>query len=357
MYHALRQIHIHAAHWHHAWSETILSLFLVVFILASPASAALRFQERSLYINNNEPGATTSYTLSFRYMSPQLLGSVDLLFCNDPIPYHPCVKPAGLDVSNSVLATQAGETGYSILTKSNNHIVLTRPPSLMTAGASSYKFDNIKNPTDDSQAFAIRIKSHASTNATGPQIDFGSVRGQVATGVTLQTQVPPMLIFCAAQEVTDDCNQTNDTYYSDMGQLAPSSTLSAQSQMTVGTNASGGFAITANGTSLSAGTNVIDSPLFPTESKPGSNQFGINLVENAIPSIGKNPEGEFANAIASSDYSVPNKYKYVSGDVVAYSPNVSLFKKFTVSYIANSRSDLRAGVYTTTITYIASGRF
>jgi hypothetical protein len=32
-------------------------------------------------------------------------------------------------------------------------------------------------------------------------------------------------------------------------------------------------------------------------------------------------------------------------------------KKFTVSYVVNSSDNLKAGVYTTTITYIASGRF
>lgn len=308
-------------------------------------------------MNSSEPGATTSYTVSFRYMSPQSVGSVDMLFCVDPIPYHPCVTPPGLDVSNATLTNQTGETGFSILSKSTNHIVLTRPPSIIVSGSSSYSFDNIVNPTDTSQSFSIRLRSHGTIDATGPQIDFGSVKGEVTNGIGIETQVPPMLIFCVAEEVSDSCSSTNENYYTDMGQLDPESTLLAQSQMAVGTNASGGFAITANGTPMSAGTNVIDSPLTPTESKQGSNQFGFNLVANSEPAVGNDPEGTWANAVPSVDYSVPNRYKYVSGDVVAYSPNVSLMKKFTVSYILNSRPDLRAGVYTTTITYIASGRF
>lgn len=334
-----------------------MALVLVLLVFAVPTTSALRFQERSLYINSSVPGATTSYTLSFRYMSPQPVGSVDILFCNDPIPYHACVTPPGLDVSNAALNNQTGETGYSILNKSQNHIVLTRTPNMITSGSSSYTFNNIVNPTDTEQPFAVRLRSHASTNATGSQIDFGSVRGQVTDGIVLETQVPPMLIFCVAQEVSDSCTSTNDTYYSDMGTLGPDSTLTAQSQMAVGTNASGGFAITANGFPLSAGTNVIDGPTSPTESKPGSNQFGLNLVENSIPAVGKDPEGTWANAVASPDYAQQNKYKYVPGDVVAFSPNVSLMKKFTVSYVVNSSEDLKPGVYTTTINYIASGRF
>lgn len=292
-------------------------------------------------------------------MTPAAVGSVDMLFCNSPIPYDPCVTPTGLDVSNAVLSSQSGETGFSIFSKSTNHIVLTRPPVMIAGGGpvSSYTFDNIKNPTDTNVAFAIRLRTHSTPDTSGPQIDFGSVRGQVTNSIVIETQVPPMLVFCVAQEVEDNCSSTNDTYYTDMGQLSSKSTLTAQSQMAVGTNATGGFAITANGNSMSAGTNVIDSPTTPTESKQGTNQFGINLVANDTPAVGHDPEGTWANAIPSPDYSETNHYKYNSGDVVAYSPNVSLMKKFTVSYIVNSSDNLRAGVYSTTITYVASGRF
>jgi len=357
MRHLLVRLHAFIFAWRHMWPEEAIALLLVLFIFVSPASAAMRFQERSLYMNSARPGDTTSYTVSFRYMSLQPVGSVDMLFCISPIPYEPCVTPPGVDASGATLSNQSGETGFSILSKNANHIVLTRTPSMISGGGSSYTFENIKNPTDTTQPFSLRLRSHATTNATGSQIDFGSVRGEVTNSIVIETQVPPMLIFCAAQEVMDNCAGTNDSYYEDMGQLSSQSTLAAQSQMAVGTNASGGFAITANGTPPSAGTSVIDSPSAPTRSAPGTNQFGINLVANNTPNVGKNPEGDWANAIASPDYSVPNQYKYVPGDVVAYSPNVSLMKKFTVSYILNSSENLRAGVYTTTITYIASGRF
>ena len=357
MQHLLLRLHAFVFTKRHFWSEEVLCLFLALFIFISPASAAMRFQERSLYMNSSDPGATTSYKISFRYMSPAVVGSVDMLFCIDPIPYHPCVTPPGLNVSNAVLDSQTGETGYSILSKTTNHIVLTRAPSMVTSNSSSYSFDNIVNPNDDSTSFSIRLRSHTTTDASGSQVDFGSVKGQVTTGIIIETQVPPMLVFCLAGQVSDNCGGTDDNFYTDMGQLSAQSTLTAQSQMAVGTNASGGFVITANGTPPAAGTSVIDSPSIPTESKPGSNQFGMNLVANNEPDVGSDPEGTWANAIASPDYGQPNRYKFVDGDVVAYSPNVSLMKKFTVSYILNSRSDLRAGVYTTTITYIASGRF
>ncbi len=213
------------------------------------------------------------------------------------------------------------------------------------------------NPSNPAKAFAIRLKSLGTEDGSGPQIDFGSVRGQVTNSIVIETQVPPMLIFCLARTVELGCTSTDNTYYSDMGNLDTNQTLTASSQMAVGTNATQGFAITANGTSLAAGTNVINALTAPTASVPGTNQFGINLVENKDPTVGSNPEGTFTNAIPSADYDQPNKYKFVPGDLVAYSPNVSLMRKFTVSYIVNASPTLRAGVYTTTITFIASGRF
>lgn len=334
-----------------------MALLLVVFIFVSPASAAMRFQERSLYIKDNQPGATTSYTLSFKYMSPQPVGSLDLLFCIDPIPYHDCEVPEGLDASGATLSDQSGEVGFSILSKTVNHIVLTRAPGPITTNGSSYTFSGIKNPTATDQSFSLRMKSHTTQDASGPQVDFGSVKAQVTDSIEIITQVPPMLIFCVAQQVSDNCTSTNETYYTDMGTLDSDSTLVAHSQMAVGTNATAGFAITVHGTPMSAGTSVINSLNAPTESTPGVNQFGINLVQNSLPAVGNNPEGPWTNAVPSPDYSIPDQYKYVQGDIVASSPNVSLMRKFTVSYIVNASENLKAGVYTTTITYIASGRF
>jgi hypothetical protein len=304
------------------------------------------------------PGATTSYKLSLDYMTLEPVGSLDLRFCVSPIPQDPCVVPTGLDVSDAVLSQQTGETGFSISQASQNRIVMSRSASMIAGegSKSSYVLENIKNPTD-LRTFSIRITSHASSNATGPYIDFGSVRGQVGDGITLMTQVPPMLIFCAAQEVQDNCSGTNENYFTDMGTLSEDGTLKAESQFAVGTNASGGFAITVSGAPLTAGTNIIDGIANPAQSQIGKNQFGINLVANNELDLGNDPEGTWANAVPSAGYDQANKFKYVDGDVIAFSPNVSLMKKFTVSYVVNVSPSLRAGVYTTTINYIASGRF
>ena len=49
-------------------------------------------------MQTTEPGATTNYTIAFNYMTPSPIGSIDLQFCNSPIPYEPCVTPWASEV-------------------------------------------------------------------------------------------------------------------------------------------------------------------------------------------------------------------------------------------------------------------
>ncbi|MCA9325303.1 hypothetical protein KDA23_04545, partial [Candidatus Saccharibacteria bacterium] len=78
MQHKLFRFHAHAFAWKHIWSEETLALILVLFIFISPVAASTRFTERSLFIQSPEASVTTSYTLSLRYMTPALTGSLDI---------------------------------------------------------------------------------------------------------------------------------------------------------------------------------------------------------------------------------------------------------------------------------------
>jgi len=130
-----------------------------------------------------------------------------MLFCEDPIPTDPCVAPPGLDTSRAVLSGQTGETGFSILSESSNHIILTRNPQAVNETPSTYTFDNIVNPVDTTQSFAIRLGDYPTTDASGQLINLGSIVSQVTNSIEIDTQVPPILNFCVAGQVTSDCLQ------------------------------------------------------------------------------------------------------------------------------------------------------
>lgn len=341
---------------HLATVQTMLLLVCSFVIFTSQAFAVTRLIDRSVLVYDPEPGVTTKYAVSFTYNTQATVGSVDMLFCYDPIPTDPCVAPAGLDVSQAALADQTGETGFSLTQRSANHLVISRTPSAVGNTPSVYTFDNIVNPTVH-KAFSIRLSDYASTDASGALIDLGSVITNVNESLTISTQVPPMLMFCVAHMVSEDCSSQTGGNFTDMGDLSPSQTLTATSQMAAGTNASSGYVITVNGTTMQAGTSVISALAAPTVSAPGNSQFGLNLRANTTPAIGGDPDGSFTNAMPTANYDNPDEFMFHDGDVVASAPNVSLIRRFTVSYIVNVRPDLRAGVYTTTLTYICSGRF
>lgn len=347
--------------------ETFVSLVLAVTILGGQAAAVVRFYNRSLFIVNNSPGATTSYTISFGYHTLTSIGSVDILFCggnpsdlpNDysSIPNEPCISPPGFDASHAELSGQSGETGFSILKETTNEIVLSRASSVVGSEMSSYTFSGVVNPTDTTEFFSARLSDYSSTDASGTLIDLGSVVSQIQNPIVLESQVPPILVFCLGQEVTQNCEASLGGNFTDLGNLSQNITLDTSSQMGAGTNANTGYVITASGPTMSAGLHNIAANANPAPSNPGTNQFGINLVENTTPAIGNDPIGSATNTSVGADYAIPNEYTYKSGDPLVQASGVSVVQRYTVSYIVNSAATLPAGVYTTTLTFVCTGRF
>jgi len=334
----------------------IVLVFGIVWGLTQQADA-VRFKNRGMYINSARGGDTTYYIISLQYTTPDNVGSLRLEFCDNPIPSLPCNVPPGLDVSNSTLSAQSGETGFSIGEQTQNLIVLTRPPSMTGNALSSYRFDNMHNPTGTHQDFYVRITSHNSTDGSGPLIDYGSVTATTTPEIELTTQVPPILIFCVAQQINDDECTDMEGNFVNFGELSPNQTFSASSQIQARTNAQYGYTITISGTTMTSGWRSIPANTTPTESFRGVGQFGINLATNTSPDIGADPVGPGINGNVVAPYNVPNKFLFNNGDTVASSDNVTRTRKYTASYILNVPADQPPGVYSTTITYTCLAGF
>lgn len=318
---------------------------------------AVRFQNRGMYINSARGGDTTYYVISLQYTTPANVGSLRLEFCDNPIPSLPCNIPPGLDVSSGTLAAQSGETGFSIGEQTQNLIVLTRPPSMTGPALSSYRFDNMHNPDGTHQDFYVRMTSHASTDGSGPLIDYGSVTATTTPEIELTTQVPPILIFCVAQQINDDDCTDMQGNFVNFGELTPNQTFYTSSEIQARTNAQYGYSIAVTGTTMTSGVRAIPAITTPTESFQGVGQFGLNLADNNSPDIGANPTGPGINGNVVAPYNESNKFLFNSGDIVATSDNVTRSRKYTASYIVNVPADQPPGVYSTTITYTCLAGF
>lgn len=87
----------------------------------------------------------------------------------------------------------------------------------------------------------------------------------------------------------------------------------------------------------------------PQPATPGKEQFGINVVENTTPKIGKDPAQNPADAEifgeAMPNYATPNMFMYRSGDVFARSVLENGGTDYTISMIVNISSGTPAGHY------------
>lgn len=118
----------------------------------------------------------------------------------------------------------------------------------------------------------------------------------------------------------------------------------------------GGHTIAPMGTDADGG---------PQVSQTGIDQFGINLVKNtgfcgSGCDVGADPDyGQFGAAAAkpTSDYSTPNKFRYVNGEAIATSPKSSGLIKYTISYIVNVGNLTPSGEYQSAQSIVVVGTF
>ena len=339
---------------------SILAALTVVLLglLISTASAA-QVTQRSLTLSSPIASATNvSYTFRFTINNSYSMGSLAFEFCvEDPLPNEPCTSPNGFDTSSIVLASQGGETGFSIdgVNSTNNRLVLTRTAAVTNPGQSVYQFTGVTNPDSDGSYYA-RIYTYASTDGTGAQIDDGGIAFAINKPVSVQAEVPPYLFFCVGITITGLTCSGSAGSFLDFGEFTTTDTSFAQSQVMVATNARYGLSISANGTTLTSGNNIIPALAAPTAAATNTSQFGINLRDNSNPNVGEEPAGIGA-AYVTANYNTPNLFKFSSGEAIAASTGTSDYKKFTISYMVNVGQNQSPGIYSTTLIYIGLANF
>jgi len=321
-------------------------------------AAAAQILFRSMKISDNHAGdAGVTYNTSFFIPTSGTVGSIELLFCsNSPLDGDTCTTPSGFDASGATLSTQSGQTGFSIASSSTaNNLILTRPPANAGIGMVNYVLDGVHNPIGGGALFA-RIYTFASSDASGSSTDFGGLALDIQGQLNISLEVPPYLIFCLGEHITNfDCTTATDPF-SDLGELSPSTTGAAQHQMVVATNAQNGYSMWASGMSMTSGNNVIAPMSAVGASQKGTAQFGMNLRSNTSPAVGQDPVGP-GLATVSGNFNQPNRYYFHSGDNIASSSTSDDYRKYTVSYIVNISSNQPGGVYSTTLTYVCLANF
>jgi hypothetical protein len=353
----------------HRMSLSSLHTLSLLLLLAVPYAvwsqsgqgSALPLFQRSVTISTSIPSAIASHTFKFKFNSSAPIGSIMFEYC-DNLPQiigSPCAPAPGVSLSAAILSLQSGNTGFTIdrVNSTNTRIVLTRaatPP--VTALESSYTFDNVINPSGQNDSTYVRITSYGTPDATGSYIDYGTAAFSTTLGVySVNTFVPPYLNLCVGVSVALDCSQTEGDSL-DLGVLSSRAPRTATSQFAAATNDVSGYNLHILGTTMTSGNNVIPSVIGAPGTSAGTSAFGINLRRNSSPSVGEEPAG-VGTAAPAGGYANPNLFSFIDGSMIANSPLSTDYNRMTVSYVVNVSGNQPPGIYSTTLTYLASVQF
>lgn len=148
----------------------------------------------------------------------------------------------------------------------------------------------------------------------------------------------------------------------DFGYFSPSTAATATATFEVVNYTSYGYAVQIIGDPPTFGSNQIDPLTSNSASAPGSEQFGLNMVANATPSVGVNPDNgtapdDFGFGEAAPNYNTADSFRYVEGETVALAPKSSGKTVYTISYLVNVGSRTAAGQYTTSHSVVVTGTY
>jgi hypothetical protein len=342
----------------------LFTLSMLLMLLQPATVSAAQLTERKLTLSSSSPAAsaaTTSYTFDFTTATTATFQSFSAQLCTTAS--GTCTAPTGFDEASSTLTSDNLSGAWTVSTATNNELraTSTGASSTPSATASQIVFGNVQNPTTTNTTFFARVSLYSDA-AWSTAVDTGVVAASTATVINLSLTVDESLTFCAAASGIGTTNCSGATgssvalQTSGGGNVSASATAYGSSMLGVGTNGTTGYAVTINGSTLTVGTDTITALASQAASSAGTEQFGLNLKDNATPNVGAEPGGA-GSATPTANYGTADQYRFATADSVASYTGPDTFKQFTVSYIANITTATEAGIYQSAMTYIATATF
>ena len=359
-------------------------------------------------------GQKTKHSFTFTFATSGATdGSLLIMYCDDPIPQATCNTPTGMTAANvaSYSLTQGGTAlnvtnAYTLDTTTTNATINTAigalgvcngasttrtncialkrsaadvetglpNPTFAFGGASG---DYVTNPTTDNYSFFARIYIFSNTTWTNANlVDYGSVAASTAQQIDITAKVKEVLNFsvgdatalvapgatCSALTAgTNGAIALGDVN----GVLSFTTAYDVHSYFRISTNANGGTTVYYSGDTLKNGANSItEIGNTATASTPGFKQFGLGIDSGDPTANGFS----FTDLSSAAPYNQANglltapttKFAYLSSSattpiIIASAAGPVTCDTGSVRYLGNISVNTPAGIYTTTITYIALG--
>ena len=347
---------------------------LAISQLASAATYTL-LSPRKVQMSSSATSATNAqYSVSFTTSSTgYTVGSVVLETCNDPFIGTTCTAPdATFNWNKATIGTPTSQVGITGMTIDSTDSTATKLVLTRTAGAISgntavsFVLGNgtSTGATNPSTLGTFYIRMYTVSNTTGSTAtlqDAGAVAVSTANAVTVTSKVQESLTFCAYAAASSNTCATVTSNTANMGDangILSSTTTDYFKDVyfNIGTNSS------QSGTSVAVNL-VADTLKFGTQSisalgasctaqstASGTEQFGIRLS-----ALGTGVTGDNSYNCAANNYKLDTTNTTATGgQQIAHMTGANAETQTTVTMLAKAASTTEAGIYTTSLSFIAA---
>ncbi len=366
---------------------------ILPFLGPEVAHAYGQVTSRSIEMSDSSAGATNvTYTLAYTTATTSNVGGVVVDFCsNSPIIGDTCTAPSGFNTNEAtlVLANQSGITGLTVDTtySTTSTLILDRTASSINSSTSvsidlGTSAHGITNPSTANQTFYARVYTFSTTadaqaySATGTNtglVDAGGIALSTAATITITAKVQEEITFCVYTGANCAAGGTSVALGDTHGVLSSTGPfVDISTKYDVASNASSGVTIRMKGNTLQSGSSSIAAiGASAASSSAGTSQFGLCTWENSGSTL--TPTSPYNNASCSTTSQTAgtgstggagsaqfafNTTNTTStyGDTLA-SATAGASSTGTIAFIGNISTSQQAGIYTTTLTFIATGNY
>ena len=390
------------------WAPVVAFVLAVIGMNTMPlvASAFGQVQSRSIEMSSSVISATNvSYQVNFYPATTGNIGGIDIDFCTDPIIGDACTIPTGFSTTGTTTLA-ATPTGFSTSTGSwaalpnagHNLIYVTNATAQTESGVGTYINFTITTMTNPSTlgTFYARIltfdtQAHANAYTSGSVpgagiTDAGGIALSTVAQITITSKVQESITFCiytSAFDITNYCSAVSGTSVA-LGDA--NSILSSQGSYTnistkydIQTNALHSVTVRMTGTTLTSGSNLIESSAnsgtgsvaaTAYASTSGAPQFGVCDWEYSGTSITPSATyngGGVCNTVTTG-YNLAASATFglnlngATGIASTYGDPLAVvtpgpIAQGEIAFLGNISNTTPAGIYTATMTFIATGSY
>jgi hypothetical protein len=377
------------------YAATALALLAAVTIpiLVNRASAA-QLTTRSIEMSNSQSGATgTTYTISFTFGSSYTVKGIAVDFCdNDPIVDDAtCTAPTGFDVGGTTpTITTSGTIGTSGWTAAGINLITgsqyrtlavsdATGVAVTNASTATINLTTATNPTTANHTFYARITTWTTTGgATGYTAgaagysDYGGIALSTAAVIAVTAKVQEQLTFCVYTGANCAAAGTAVSLGTNGVLSSATSYVDKSTKFDLQTNASQGAIVRIKGTTLTSGANTIAALTSAGTYTSNTSQFGICDYESAGANLtpytgttlysggtgGKcsgTTQGTSGDNGASFYFNTANTTSTYGDEIASATAGPS--STAIVPILGATSTTQVAGIYTTNLTFIATGTF